>query len=79
MRQTTTHLAIFSLVIGLGCQGTNSYLASTSAANIDLDDKTNSKTVRIGNIDWYVDYDAALKVAKQKNLPLWLHFGENPG
>lgn len=39
----------------------------------------NSKTVRIGNIDWYVDYDAAMKVAKQKNLPLWLHFGENPG
>lgn len=37
------------------------------------------KTVKIGGIDWYVDYDAALKIAKAKNLPLWLHFGENPG
>ena len=37
------------------------------------------KTVRIGGIDWYQDYDVALQVAKKSNKPLWLHFGENPG
>ena len=38
-----------------------------------------AKTVRIGSIDWFVDYDQALAYAKQTNKPLWLHFGENPG
>lgn len=34
---------------------------------------------RIGEIDWYTDYDQALQVARRENKPLWLHFGENPG
>lgn len=33
----------------------------------------------IGRIQWYTDYDQALKVAKQEQKPLWLHFGEDPG
>lgn len=37
------------------------------------------KQVKIGGIEWYVDYDAAQKIAKEQNKPLWLHFGENPG
>lgn len=37
------------------------------------------KTVRIGAIDFWVDYDAALAYAKANNLRVWLHFGENPG
>ena len=37
------------------------------------------ETVHIGSIDWYVDYDTAMKVAKDLNKPIWLHFGENPG
>lgn len=37
------------------------------------------KQVRIGGIFWYVDYDAALKIAQKENKPIWLHFGENPG
>lgn len=36
-------------------------------------------TVRIGGIDWYEDYDAALVVASRLEKPLWVHFGENPG
>ena len=40
---------------------------------------TNAETVRIGSIDWYVNYDDALADAKQTNRPVWLHFGENPG
>lgn len=35
--------------------------------------------VRIGAIDWYVDYDAALEIAKAQDKALWVHFGENPG
>lgn len=37
------------------------------------------RTVRIGGIEWFTDYDAALKLARQQVKPLWLHFGENPG
>ena len=36
-------------------------------------------TVRIGGIDWYTDYDVAVKIARLDGKPLWLHFGENPG
>lgn len=46
-------------------------------AMTDLDGEP--KTVTIGCITWYVDYDAALAIAKKQNKPLWLHFGENPG
>ena len=39
----------------------------------------NPKTRKIGQIEWFLDYDEAMKVAKEKNRPLWLHFGEHPG
>ncbi len=35
--------------------------------------------VRIGKLDWYQNYDEALKVARAQAKPLWVHFGENPG
>ena len=35
--------------------------------------------VRIGDIDWYVDYDAAVDVAREADKALWVHFGEDPG
>ncbi len=38
-----------------------------------------AKTVRIGGIDWYTDYDRAHADARTSGKPLWLHFGENPG
>ena len=38
-----------------------------------------AETRRIGKIDWYLDYDAALAVARQENKALWVHFGEDPG
>ena len=40
---------------------------------------TDAKTVRIGSIDWYVNYEDALAEAKRTGRPVWLHFGENPG
>lgn len=35
--------------------------------------------VRIGDVVWYRDYDAALAHARSVDLPLWVHFGEHPG
>ena len=37
------------------------------------------KQVQIGSIHWYVDYEAALAVAREQDKALWVHFGENPG
>ncbi|MEM7473613.1 MAG: hypothetical protein AAF483_01335 [Planctomycetota bacterium] len=42
-------------------------------------EKPEAKKVKIGGVQWYVDYDAALKVAKDEEKLMWLHFGENPG
>jgi len=35
--------------------------------------------VRIGDVLWYVDYDAALEIARREDKALWVHFGEHPG
>lgn len=35
--------------------------------------------VTIGQVSWYVDYGAALEVAREEDKALWVHFGENPG
>lgn len=59
----------------IGCSISGPALANGSV--YQSDDKP--KQVKIGGIQWYVDYDAALKVAKEKKKPIWLHFGENPG
>ena len=42
-------------------------------------DDAKVKTRKIGEIEWYLDYDEALKAAKEAKRPLWLHFGEHPG
>lgn len=42
-------------------------------------DERKAKTVKIGQIEWHLDYDEALKIAIEKRRPLWLHFGEHPG
>ena len=38
-----------------------------------------TETRKIGEIEWHLDYDEALTVAREKQRPLWLHFGEHPG
>ena len=52
-------------------------LSEPGSSSVSL--ASDAKTVRIGSIDWYVNYDDALANAKQTNRPVWLHFGENPG
>ena len=83
---------ILTLALNHGCAGPS---ISQSAVDIETETEsdgssTNSatpvplaasdaETVRIGSIDWYVDYDEALAEAKRTQRPVWLHFGENPG
>lgn len=52
-------------------------ISVSNSAKIPL--AADAETVRIGSIDWYVNYDDALADAKKTNRPVWLHFGENPG
>lgn len=66
--------------LGSGQQGNSldtGELAATSSTPIPL--AADAETVRIGSIEWYVNYDDALADAKKTNRPVWLHFGENPG
>lgn len=53
--------------------------ACHSASDGPQDASTGPERVTIGAVRWYVDYDAALDVARREDLPLWVHFGENPG
>ena len=57
----------------LSAGSTTSDSAGQNAAPAD------AQIVRIGSINWYVNYDQALAAAKQTGRPVWLHFGENPG
>jgi len=63
---------LMAMVLGLGaaaCRMDPEASASVSTA----------KRVTIGDVQWYVDYDAALAIAREQDKALWLHFGENPG
>ena len=69
----------------LGCSVSNNGLTTNENPSTNVSEEpmqvetVDASQVTIGNIAWYVNYDAALKTAKQKNKPIWLHFGENPG
>ena len=52
---------------------------SDSAKNAEALDAADADTVRIGGVVWYRNYDDARVVARERNLPMWLHFGEHPG
>ena len=41
--------------------------------------ESRSERVPIGDVSWYVDYEAAVAVAREQDKALWVHFGENPG
>lgn len=72
-------VTLLALLATFGFTAATSLLGAGSSSTVSDDKKTVPKTVKIGGIAFYVDYDEALKVAKQKKLPVWLHFGENPG
>lgn len=59
--------------------GESKSVESESKPEEETEEKAKPKKVKIGGIEWYVDYDAALKIAQEEKKPMWLHFGENPG
>lgn len=65
-----TAAALLALLPAFACRG-----ALTPAEGAGPD----AGTVRIGDVHWYVDYDAALAVAREQDKAMWMHFGENPG
>jgi len=89
MRKWTMTAA--SLLIGVaftlagGCAGSNQTAIksnterSVSSSNPPSQIPSDAETVRIGSIDWYVNYEDAMAEAKRSQRPVWLHFGENPG
>jgi len=68
-------LPALGLLAGLALASCHSEPSSMEPATSRAD----ASRVRIGDIDWYVDYDAALEVAREQDKALWMHFGENPG
>ncbi len=55
------------------------FAATMGRGETDNAKPSKAKKVKIGKIEWFLDYDEAMKVAKEKMRPLWLHFGEHPG
>ena len=60
------------LLVLVGCRMASDDPAESAAGEVPV-------TVPIGDVEWYVDYDAAVEVARRRDVPLWVHFGENPG
>ena len=48
---------------------------STSTADVTV----MPEQIPIGDVMWYVDYEAAVEVARAEGKALWVHFGEDPG
>ena len=51
----------------------------SSPLDTDMPEVTAAKRVTIGNVEWYVDYEDALAIARAQDKALWVHFGEDPG
>lgn len=61
--------------VSLACRAS----APHATGETDAVGRTGAERVRIGVVDWYVDYGEALRAALELERPLWVHFGENPG
>lgn len=73
-----------ALLLGLGaaCSMQPDHEAPSSESSAPAPDgptTSDAERVQIGGVHWYVDYEAALEVARQEEKALWVHFGENPG
>lgn len=82
-------VASMAMVLSLGCARTaddfvgssnqNTITVGENSETVEVAVDPNAQTVRIGEIDWYVNYEDAMAAARASNRPVWLHFGENPG
>ena len=70
-------LGLITSLVGTGMAGCQTESPAPQAATEAA--PTDAEQVRIGGVLWYVDYDAALEVAREQDKALWVHFGENPG
>ena len=71
-------LSAMALALIGGCAGSNQTVLNSQSGS-DARPSGDAETVRIGSIDWYVNYEDAMAEAKRSKRPVWLHFGENPG
>ena len=69
LRSAGLTLVVLTGIVGTACR-------SNAQPNQSMN---TAEQVRIGDVLWYVDYDAALEIARQQDKALWVHFGENPG
>ena len=74
-----TALAVAAIAIGTAACRTDASPTTASGAAEHGGESGDVERVRIGGILWYVDYDAALAVAREQDKAMWVHFGENPG
>lgn len=73
-------LLLLALASGCGGPSETEEPSASDTASIQVSETPMEfGQVRIGEIDWYVDYAVALEVARTRELPLWVHFGEHPG
>jgi len=72
------HVALQALALAALSLGAWSCRMDDPAAPQSAND-AGARQVQIGSILWYVDYEAALAVAREQDKALWVHFGENPG
>lgn len=78
--QGATSLLILGMASGCGGPSESEHPSAPDAASIQVSETPMEfGQVRIGEIDWYVDYAVALEAARTRDLPLWVHFGEHPG
>jgi len=74
-RNQRARLAVIAMALGLGA---SSCRMETHPSETPSSDSAAGR-VTIGGVAWYVDYDAALAIAREQDKALWVHFGENPG
>ena len=74
-RNRTVRSAMIAMALGLGASACR---METHHAETPSSDSAAGR-VTIGGVAWYVDYDAALAIARGQDKALWVHFGENPG
>lgn len=70
--------ALLLLLVPFGCR-TDASSAGEAPGEARAAHPTDAERVEIGGVSWYVDYEAAVAIARAEGKPLWVHFGENPG
>lgn len=71
-----------ALALGIclvACKMDSSKSDSNIPATDAISEAAHAKQELIGGVQWYVDYEVAVEIARKQDKSLWVHFGENPG